>query len=187
MPKRTKQALKPKNPLDTVSGKRGRGRPGVRASEIVGRATNYRWILEQLWKRLAGPLLKAQTEEEIIRAFRENASPYEQEFVPVLAPLILRVLNEPKFPKREPKPRKRKPKLNPRIVFLADSLAGRGWVSPRRSRDICERERKKKVHQIIREEYFIECTCGYKGPAFHGKCPKCRPNEIFIPFTRFQL
>ncbi len=75
--------------------------------------------------------------------------------------------------------------LKPNETLLADSLAGLGRVCSHRSRDICEKERKKKVHQIIREEYYIECTCGYKGPAFHGMCPKCRPNEIFIPLLRF--
>jgi hypothetical protein len=182
MTKRKKPAPELQKPLDMVSGKRRRGRPGIRASEVFGRAQNYRWILEQVWQRLREPLSQARTEEEIIRAFADNASPYEREFVPALAPLILQVLHDPKFPKREPRPLKRKsksrkPKPNPRIVFLADSLAGRGWISPRRSRDICARERtkerQKSKHHIIRREYYIECSCGYKGPGRDDACRKC--------------
>ncbi len=45
------------------------------------------------------------------------------------------------------------------INFLADSLAGRGLVSPRRSRDICAQERatEKRRHRIIRQEFYVEC------------------------------
>jgi hypothetical protein len=62
--------------------------------------------------------------------------------------------------------------------FLADSLAARGVRSARRSRDICDQERKKKVNYIIRQDYYIECTCRYKGPALHGKCPKCGTGQL---------
>src|SRR5712692_4348698 len=169
MAKRKRSAKKAAKPLDTISGRRGRGRPGVRASEISGRAYNYRLIFSQIWDSVGEPLLNTKTKEEVIEAF-ENTH-YKEEFAPV-ASVILEVLHEPKFPKTR----------EAQIRFLADSLAGRGRVSPRRSRDICERERKKKVHQIIRQEYYIECTCGYEGPALRGKCPKCGPNERFIPF-----
>ena len=76
-----------------------------------------------------------------------------------------------RFPKR-PEPQRN---------FLADSLAGRGLISPRRSRDICERERKTKVHYIIRQDYYIECTCRYKGPARYGQCPKCGTDRAYPP------
>ncbi len=191
MPKGRKPAKKPAIPLDRALGKRAKGRPAkMPASEVFGRAENYRFILGEVWQRLRGRLLQAQTEEDVIKAFEENAKPYAGEFVPPLAPLILQVLRDPRFPKREPKPRKgtlksRKSKSNPRIVFLADSLAGRGVISLRRSRDICERERKKKVHQIIREESYIVCSCGYKGHSLHGRCPRCGPKDIFIPLLEF--
>ncbi|MFB3923940.1 MAG: hypothetical protein ACE145_19640 [Terriglobia bacterium] len=114
--------------------------------------------------------MKAQNEEEVIRAF-DLAPSYKLEFAPI-APLILRILRDPKFPKR-PEPQRN---------FLADSLAGRGLISPRRSRDICEQERKKKVHLIVRQDYYIECTCRYKGPALHGQCPKCGTDRLALPF-----
>ena len=170
MPKRKKARKTPKKALDTVSGKRPRGRPGVRPSEISGRSYHYRLLFSQIWKDVGDALLKAQTEEEVVRAFDPWPS-YKQDFAPISA-LVLKVLREQKFPKR------RKPQIN----FLADSLAGRGWISPRRSRDICERERKKKVNYIIRQDYYIECTCRYKGPALHGRCPRCGTDRLSLPF-----
>jgi hypothetical protein len=126
--------------LDTVFAKRGRGRPArMRFSEIRGRAENYRGILDQVWDRLWPLLSKARTEGDVTKAFQEGASPYDREFVPGLAGLALRVLAEPTFPKRR----------QPQINFLADSLAGVGLVTPRRSRDICERHRAEEKRTIL--------------------------------------
>jgi hypothetical protein len=174
MQKRRIRVSKPQKALDTYSEKRGRGRPGVRPSEIRGRADNYRMIFGYVWDRLRKPLLTAKSEIEVIKVFEENAQPYTREFMPMLAGLVFKVIRERKFPKRK----------EARINFLADSLAGYGSISARRSRDICEKERKKKVHQLIREEFYIVCSCGYKGPALRGACPKFHPKEIFIPFPR---
>lgn len=175
MPKRKKPELKPQLPLDTVFEKRGRGRRGVRPSEIRGRADNYRRIFGYVWDRLRRPLSEAKDEADVIKTFEENAQPYTRQFIPMLAGLVLKVIRESKFPKRR----------DAQINFLADSLAGYGSISARRSRDICEKERNKKVHQILREEFYIECSCGYKGPALRGACPKLHPKEISIPFPRF--
>lgn len=127
-------------------------------------------LFGQIWKLVGDSLLRAQTAEDVLRAF-DPLPGRKQEFEPI-APLMLTVLHEPKFPKR----------TRPRINFLADSLAGLGWVRPRRSRDICERERKRKVNYITRQDFYIECTCGYKGPALHGKCPKCGTDELALPY-----
>ena len=59
--------------------------------------------------------------------------PGSNEFSP-LASLILEVIQDPHFPKRQ----------KARINFLADSVAGVGLVTPRRSRDICAEERAAK-------------------------------------------
>jgi hypothetical protein len=160
---------KPEKPLDTFSQKRSRGRPRrVNPSETRGRADNYRLILNQVWDRLWPLLEQAQTEEDVIRAFDEGASVYAREFMPTLAGLILEIIREPRFPERR----------EPQINFLADSLAGRGWVSPRRSRDISAEERAKEdpksPHKIIRKEFYIECECGFKGPARDNACRRCR-------------
>jgi hypothetical protein len=159
------QGRKPKKGLDSWQEKRRRGRPArMRASEIRGRADNYRWIFDQVWDRLWPLLSKVQTEEEAIKAFEEGANPYQREFVP-FAPLAVKILRERRFPKH------RKAEIN----FLADSLAGLGQVSPRRSRDICEEERtkEKNTHHIIRYEFYIECSCGHKGRSRDHSCPKC--------------
>jgi hypothetical protein len=100
------------------------------------------------------------------------ATGYALDFVN-LADLILRVLKDRKFPKH-----KREAQIN----FLADSIAGYGMFTPRSSRDICVRERAriKQVHRILCYEFYIECSCGYKGHSRNHACPQC---EAEIQFT----
>lgn len=168
MTKRKKAVQKRKKALDTLSQKRGRGRPrSVRPSEVFGRAENYRATLRLVWSKLRGPLLATQKIEDVTKAFEEYAQSCVQEFVPRLASDILKVIHERKFPKRP----------MTQLDFLADSLAGRPNVEPRTSRDICAKERAKECaqspHRIIRKEFYIECSCGYKGPARNDACRKC--------------
>jgi hypothetical protein len=168
MTKRKNSAPKTEKPLDTFSKKRPRGRPRrVIPSETSGRSRNYRGILNQVWDRLWPLLEQAQTEEGVTKAFKEGANPYAREFMPALAGLVLEVIRDRRFPERR----------EPQINFLADSLAGRGWIRPRRSRDICAEQRVKEdpksPHKIIRKEFYIECECGYKGPARDYACRKC--------------
>ncbi len=158
--------------LDAVFPKRGRGRPHkALASEVSGRAYNYRLIFSQTWERVGERLLKAHTEADVIGAF--EGTPYKAEFQP-LAPLILRVLREKDFPKK---------RSEAQTIFLAESLAARGEVSPRSSRDICAKERKreqaKSPYHIIRREFYVECSCGYKGPARENACRKCGAGITF--------
>ena len=169
MPSRKKVRKSSAVPLDSILGKRGRGRPGVIPSEIVGRADNYRGIWSNIWDTVGKQLLQAESEEDVIKAFELEAH-YKSEFAPIAA-LILKVLREKKFPKTK----------EAQINFLADSLAGREWISPRRSRDICEVERKKPIHHIIRQDFYIECTCGYEGPAYKNACPKCGAVSLDLP------
>jgi len=131
MPKRNKAGKNPGIPVDSILGKRGRGRPGVIRSEIVGRADNYRGIFSNIWDTVGKQLLQVKSKEDVIKAFELEAH-YKSEFAPI-AVLILKVLREKRFPKTQ----------EAQINFLADSLAGRAGISPRRSRDICEAERKK--------------------------------------------
>jgi hypothetical protein len=164
MTKHNKSSETRNGSIDKVSPKRGRGRPPrVSASSIKGHADNYRGILHNVWDRLWPRLSEAQTTDEVAAAF-ENATPGGSEFTPHAA-LILSVLKDSKFPKRQ----------EARINFLADSTAGLGLVTPRRSRDICaqERAREKRTHHILRYEYYVECSCGYKGHSEDHACPKC--------------
>ncbi len=166
---------KPSNNVETPKSgsNRERGRPPkIRSSEVYGRAENWRNILEQVWDRLWPLLSNAHSEGEVTKAFQDGASPYDQNFVPSLSPLTLQVLRESTLPKR-PKPLQR---------FLADSLAGVGVVTPRRSRDICAQERAKgkSAHHILRYEFYVECSCGYEGHSKNHACPKCAA-EISFP------
>ena|SRR2546425_5875870 len=164
--------------LDSRLGKRGRGRPlKVRHAEVFGHADNYRMMLAEVWHKLRNPLLAPETgkEEDVTRAFESYAQPYAENFVPRLASDILRVIHEQKFPKR--------PKAQ--INFLADSLAGRPNVESRTSRDICGQERAKvrakSPHRILRKEFYIVCSCGYKGPALNNACLKCGAQISQLP------
>jgi hypothetical protein len=154
---------KPRNDFEAPK-RRGRP-PKIRSSEVYGRAENWRGTLEQVWDRLWPLLSNAHSEGEVTKAFQDGASPYDQNFAPGLSALTLQVLQESTLPKR-PKPLQR---------YLADSLAGVGVVTPRRSRDICARERAKakRAHHIIRYEYYVECSCGYEGPARDRACRQC--------------
>jgi len=166
MPSRKKPLKKTSKPLDEVYGKRARGRPrSMPATEVCNRADNYRGIFESIWNGLRQPLLKATTEDEVTGAFEKHAGPYAREFVPLLSSVILTVIRHPKFPKR--------PKVQ--IGFLADSLAGLKTLAPRRARDVVAEElskqRARQKHKIVRKEFYIECSCGYEGPTYKGKCP----------------
>jgi hypothetical protein len=170
--KRKNVAKKPKKALDTFQAKRARGRPvRMRASEILGRSGNYRFIFDQVWDRLWPLLSKAQSEGEVIEAFQQGASPYDGQFLPWVAGLALQVLRESRFPKRRAA----------QVGFFADSLAGVGVVTPRRSRDICaqEKERKERAHHIISYEFWIECSCGYKGRSQDHACVRCGTKIVF--------
>ena len=161
-PKESKKAL------DKDSGKRGPGRPGVEPSVVYGRAGNYRYSLEQIWGDVSERLLKATTREEVIEAFQGTVEYYSKQFIPVFANLILQILHEPNFPT--------KPKTQ--IKFIAESLGGADDISPRRSRDICAAEREKlkllSPHNILRKEFYVECSCGYEGPALNNACRECK-------------
>ena len=168
MPKRKKSPSRAKKPLDTFSEKKGRGRPkNLPHDWVIGRAENYRTILAEVWPKLSGPLSLAETEEQVIAAFEDSSKPYAGEFVPRLTSDILALIHDPDFPKT--------PKAQ--IGFLADSLAGRPSVELRTSRDICGKGRAivrgRSAHKIIRREFYIECSCGYEGPARDNACRKC--------------
>lgn len=112
-------------------------------------------------------LRRAGTEEEAHAAFAIVPEFWQRKLLPYWG-LMIEVLNDPKFPKLIRKSQ---------IRFIADSLAGAGQVSPRRSRDICAKTRNIPPHRILREEFYIECSCGYRGPALNGVCPHAeRPN-----------
>jgi len=172
--------------LDALSGsgtnskKNNRGRKRkLPWSTVTVRASNYQFQLGEVWHRLRTPLLAAKTEEEVTKAFNQFGQPYSGDFVPRLSSDILLLFKDEDLPQRS----------IPQIKFLARSLAGRPSLSFRSSRDICEkealREKRKSPHRILRREYFIECSCGYNGPALDNDCPECRaqPQLSLVDWT----
>jgi hypothetical protein len=168
--------------LDNVFKKKSRGRPGVSPSQVMLRAQNYRrmfWTYrlrgrkndkQQVRDRpyeWAAALVAAKTADDVMRALDSSPSHIQNQFRP-LTSLILQVLKERVFPKRQEN----------QFDFLADSLAARGDVGPRRSRDICQaaRSEERRAHHIIRYEFKIECSCGFKGFSRDHACPKCGAN-----------
>jgi len=149
--------------------KRGRGRPReIDPQIVVGSADTYRIWFAQFWPKLGSRLLAAQSPEDIAAAVREEAPGISASLDP-LSELILKVKNDPKFPRA---------RSTSQIHFLADSLGAQDYVTPRRSREICAKERAKKKYFIVRREYYIECECGYKGPALDGACRHCGTWEL---------
>jgi hypothetical protein len=174
MRKSKKPAKKPQKALDTFSKKR-LGRPGVRVGFVVNAANHYKLLFDKYWPLIGNDLVAAKSEQEVLSALLrmdENARNYFDPF----PKLILEILTERDFPKRQ----------DARIRFLADSLGARGAVSPRRSRDICEKDRNTVRHKIYRQDFYIGCTCGYEGPANRGACPKCGSTWVLIGADRDQ-
>lgn len=180
MAKRKKAAKRVQLALDTSGAGSGRGRPRkVRASEIYGRAESYRmyfWEFRydkrkkdnvrdhpQEW---AVRMLAAKNEDDLRRALGDAPFYIQVQFGNIF-PLILSILRERKFPRTVPA----------QLDYLADSLGALGNVSTRRSRDVCGRERAKEraksPYKILRHEYYVECSCGYQGPALNNACRKC--------------
>jgi hypothetical protein len=149
--------------------KRGRGRPAkIDPSTVVGAADAYRIWLAQFWPKLGPSLLGAKSSEEISTALREFAPGVSASLLPH-SQLIFDIVRDPRFPTVRPVSQ---------IHFLADSLGGQGFVTPRRSREICAEERSRVRHVIVRREYYIECSCGYAGPALDGACRDCGTGEL---------
>lgn len=99
-----------------------------------GRADNYRKTFDLFWQHVWPNLSKAQTQQDVIQSFsRPEVGSYALDLIR-LADLILQVVRDPKFPKH-----KREAQIN----FLSDSIAAYGVVTPRSSRDICEKERTR--------------------------------------------
>src|SRR5215469_16412300 len=153
---------------------RRRGRPtSLRYDQIYGRAKDLRFILNQVWGRLWPLLTAANSEAEVVEAFRNGSNPYAERFLPY-ASIMLAAKQDVTFPKRSASQQR----------FLADSLAALGGATPRRSRDICTQERmkEKRKHHIIRYEYYVVCSCGYEGPSNNHACHNCGaqiPPHIF--------
>jgi hypothetical protein len=167
----------------TTSGKtRGRKRR-IHPENVLRAANELLKILELCNNQMDwGKLEIAKTKEEITSVFERVPPPY-RERLNLWRATILEWVLEGKFPKTN---------LERKMRHLAESVAAEGFLTPRRCRDVCleERKRQAKLGMILRREYYIECTCGYRGPAKGGGCPKCGTKrlspeiELDYPFVR---
>lgn len=155
--------------MERISKRKLKGRPRRIDPEIVvGSADAFRGWFRQFWPKIGSRLLAAKSSEAIERAIAEEAPSIRGGLSPHAA-LILEVVHDRRFPRV---------RSEAQMEFLADSLGGQGFVTPRRSREICVAERTKVKHVIVRREFYVECSCGYKGPALDGACRDCGTGEL---------
>jgi hypothetical protein len=149
---------------DSKSTDRRRGRPVLAKPEMVlGNSDTYALWFRQYWPKIGERLLAGESSAEIAELIRTETRGISANLEPVI-PLIFKVVRDRRWPQV---------RAQAQIQFLADSLGAQGIVSPRRSREICAKERKKTKHVILRREFYIECSCGYTGPALDGACRNC--------------
>lgn len=156
-----------KYPLTTLLETRGRKR--VLEPHIVVEHANYILkVVRSLHDRIAWDVLEAARTTAEAESAIAKVPPFYRKILKERLAAILRWVQEGKFPKKN---------LERKMRHLADSIAGDVLLSPRRSRDICYEHRKQpeseKVGMILRREFYIECTCGYRGPAARGACARC--------------
>jgi hypothetical protein len=151
------------------SKKRVRGRPPKIDSHIVvGTAKVFQSQFSLAWPEMGKQFLAAKSAVEVwdtIKAGRGVISNVDFFF----AERVYQIIQDPKFPKLRAKAQ---------VEFLANSLGGCGMITARRSREICAKERAKVHHVIVRKEFYIECSCGYAGPALNGSCRRCGTVEL---------
>jgi len=149
-----------------------RGRKRRIHPEYVVRAANYLFKLLEFCKDQIdwGKLELAKTEEEAATAIERVPPPYREHLNFWLAAIPEWAL-EGKFPKTN---------LERKMRHLADSVAAEGFLTPRRCRDVCleERKRQAQLGMILRREFYIECTCSYRGPAKRDGCPQCGTKRL---------
>jgi hypothetical protein len=152
------------------SPKKRRGRPRkVDPHHVVVTANLFRTQFSRAWPTLGEQLLAARSSQRVMGVLKKYG-----EMISGLKDLdfstrVFEIIRDPLFPRVRSKSQ---------IRFLADSLGADGLVKPRRSREICAKERKKVRHKIVRRDYYIECSCGYAGPALNGACQKCGTIEL---------
>jgi len=164
-----------KFPLDTVSEKKRRGpKRRVKPDTVAGNADVFNAQFSCVWPEVGNGLLAAKSPEEVMSIFNDRigtsvSGTHNLEF----SARVFEILHDPNFPRVREKSQ---------VAFLADSLAAYGEVTPRRSRDICAEARAmaRQAHHIIRYEFHVECSCGYKGHSLDHACPDCGA-PILIP------
>ena len=145
-------------------------------SELCNRAYDIKLNLELSRKNVSlEKLLAANSDAELATALG-GMHDRMREILLCKPNLLFHALHDKKFPRNNREAQEQ---------FIADSLAALGQVSIRRSRDIVQgaRAAEKKKGKIIRREFYIECSCGYEGPAYHDACPDCGANVSYLDFA----
>ena len=177
--KSSAQLVKRKNgshSLLTSSGKRRGPTAKIAASEVVGRAAHLQMIFDQTRDQLDWTkLLAANSKQDLEIACERVIEGYRTMFL-CRSDLILQCLKDPQFRKQRRKAQEQ---------FIAESLGGDGRISIRRSRDICGQARavKKRQGKILRREFYVECSCGYEGPARFDCCRDCGASVSYLDFA----
>ncbi len=150
--------------MSEIGPKRRPGRPILaEPGWVLDAANTYGLWFRQYWPKIGSRLLAATSAENIAETVRQETPDISANLAP-FSPLMLKILRDRRFPQV---------RTEAQIQFLADSLGAQGIVTPRRSREICAKERNKVKHVILRREFYIECSCGYNGPALDGTCRDC--------------
>ncbi len=160
----------------TEAQKRRGPKEKIGRSEVANRAYDLRLTFRIAGKQVDWPkLLASKSTEEVEAAFESMDEGYRRKFLH-RTEMILRCLRDRHFPKSKRKAQEQ---------FIAESLAGDGRISLRRSRDICQRERtrRKRQGEILRREFYVVCSCSYRGPALHDACPKCGAEVSYLDFA----
>lgn len=135
----------------------------------LGNADALQAQLTHAWPRLGKQLLAAQSAPELWEVVKSGQGIISNMHDFTFSERMFQIIHDRQFPRVRAKSQ---------IHFLADSMGGCGLVTPRRSREICAQERAKVEHQILRREFYIECSCGYEGPALDGSCRKCGTSTL---------
>lgn len=165
----------PKRRLTGIQ-KRPGPKPRVFGNALLSARHAYLVLSQSAAKIDLPKLATADSESDVVAALHEVPDHARLLLTGRWGKAILRWAKEKKFPKH-----------NEQAILrhLADSIAGDGDVSPRTSRDICDRLRREERNRgrIIRREFYVECTCGYQGPALHDACPDCGAPVSYIDFA----
>jgi hypothetical protein len=166
---------KPNSLLTQIRKKRG-PKPRGRTSEYCNCAYDFKLLLELDRPRIDWQkMLKANSDEDLAWVLKDVCPRARERFF-YKSELLLAALKDIQFPKQDREAQEQ---------FIADSLAAEGRVSIRTSRDLVQADRsaRKKRGKIVRREFYIECSCGFQGPAYRDACPDCGAQVSYFDFA----
>jgi hypothetical protein len=144
-----------------TKGQAGRKRKTDRDSAVIWADQCERWLLRHKgeidWSRPAKEI------EDELKTILQTDPPRRYSRI---RERILQAVRDPQF--------RRKKSPWAKINFIADSVGCLDTPSLRYSRNLVQEERKRERLRIVSCEFYIRCSCGYKGPTESGSCPECK-------------